>query len=138
MTNTNLTLFSTCKPLKGKDAIHQMNGIGSWRQLGFPVLLLGQDLGVTELAQKHQCKHIPDIEVNENGVPYVSALFEAAFRESSTEFIGYVNSDIILTANYKEQLLNVISLVKGFFCFSFNFFDTIQKFLSGFDGIICA
>src|SRR4030067_285811 len=56
-----ITLFSGPKPFAGPIGLIQDNAIGSWTRLGegAEVLLLGEETGIREAAERHGGRHIP-------------------------------------------------------------------------------
>lgn len=97
-----LTIFATCKPFRGHNAVIQRNAIRSWTLLGndVEVILLGDDEYTAEVAHEFGLRHIGDIPCNEYGTPLVSALFAQAEAAASFDRLCYVNADIILTTDF--------------------------------------
>jgi hypothetical protein len=94
-----LTLFSTPKPFTDPHiAMIQKNAIQSWKQLGeeVEIVLVGEEMGVKEIAQELNVCFIPKVERNEQGTPLVSSIFEQARNLNSSPLLGFINSDIIV------------------------------------------
>jgi hypothetical protein len=99
MSEPLLTLFSTPKPFTDPHiAMIQRNAILSWKQLGgkVEVVLIGDEIGVKELAQELKVRFIPDVRRNEQGTPLVSSIFEQARNVNASPLLGFINSDIIV------------------------------------------
>jgi hypothetical protein len=99
-----LTLFTTCKPFLGEAAQTQENALMTWQALGLPVIICGPEQGAAEAAEKFGARHIPNIELNEKGTPFISSIFSHAEAASTTPWLAYINSDIILTAELVRTL----------------------------------
>ena len=95
----NLTLFTAPKSFTNPHiAMIQRNAIRSWQQLGseVEVLLLGDEEGMAEEAQKLGVSQIKEVKRNSSGTPLISSLFETARRRNSSPLLAYVNTDILL------------------------------------------
>jgi hypothetical protein len=105
-----LTIFSLPKAFTGIYKIIQENAVASWAALEPKpnIILFGNDAGTKSIAQKYNSTHIPDIECSEIGTPYVSYLFKKAASIAKTDYICFINSDIILDPN----LLDVIKVAQ--------------------------
>ncbi len=101
---SELTIFTTCKPFEGVNAVHQRNAICSWHGLGVPVLLIGDEPGVADLAAELGVAHVPHVARNPDGLPIVSDLFEIAEQQAKTRFLAYLNADIILLPGMVDAL----------------------------------
>lgn len=89
-----ITIFSTCKPFTDEEtAFRQTNAIRSWLLTTERVILFGDDVGVGDVAKRHGCIHIPDVQCNEQGRPLISAIFRRVQWESQTPFYCYINAD---------------------------------------------
>jgi len=106
----DLTLFTTCKPFEGLVGVHQENALRSWSRLGLPILLLGDEPGTRKIADELGIKRVVDIERNDNGLPMVSSLFSVARANSATQYLAYLNADIILLPDFYNLVLAVQSL----------------------------
>lgn len=97
-----LTIFSTCKPFEGHSGIIQRNAIASWLRLapGIEVILFGDDPGVADVARDLGICHVPRVETNSHGTPYLSSLFGLAQKMARHDWLCYVNCDIMLTSDF--------------------------------------
>lgn len=93
-----VTLFSIPKPFRGHIGTIQRNAIRSWTLLRSTpeILLLGDDLGTSEVAREIGAKHISHIARNEFGTPLLSDVFSNAEQSATNDVLCFVNSDIIL------------------------------------------
>ena len=107
--NPPVTLFTTCKSFEGENKVMQVNALMSWKELGLPILLIGNDLGTGELAKQINAQHIADVKTNAQDTPLLSDLFARAKSYTNTPLLAYVNSDIIL----KKDFLSVIDIVSS-------------------------
>jgi hypothetical protein len=106
-----LTLFTVPKPFVGHIDVIQRNAIRSWLSLGqqVEILLLGNEIGLSEAASEFGITSLPVTEVAPSGVPLVSAVFDTARRHSSHRLLCYLNADIILLDDFLpavEQVCN--------------------------------
>jgi len=92
-----VTLFAIPKAFTGKNSIIQENAIRSWRSLEpiVEILLIGDDFGVAEAAQRLGVVHIPGVETNDQGTPLLSSAFRLAEEYSQAPLLMYSNCDII-------------------------------------------
>lgn len=104
-----LTLFALPKSFRGHIDVIQRNAIRSWIELRPQpeILLFGDDEGTAEIAQEFGLRHIPNIRRNEFGTPLVSDLFQQAQSAASHDTLCYVNSDIILLADFPQAVERV-------------------------------
>ena len=101
---TLLTLFSAPKPFTNPHiAMIQRNAIKSWTLLeDVEVILLGDEVGLAEVAKELGVKHFLNVKVNESGVPLISSMFEIARENSNGELLCIVNADMILMSDFVE------------------------------------
>jgi len=99
-----ITFFSAPKPFTNPHiAMIQRNAIKSWTALpDVEVILLGDEVGLAEVAKELNVKHIPNVKVNENGVPLISSMVEAARENSNSDLLCIVNADMILMDDFVE------------------------------------
>ena len=90
-----VTIFSCPKPFTGHDAVIQTNALRNWRALGVNIILLGDDPGVAEAAEAHECRHIPGLQKTKYGTPLLSNIFAKAQAACTTPLICYSNADIL-------------------------------------------
>jgi len=88
-----LTVFTTPKPFTGVTAIHQHNAIGSWLALGAEVILFKSD----ELF--NGAYHEWDIRCNENGLPFVDAMYSRAQQLAPTDILVHANADVVFVSD---------------------------------------
>ena len=106
-----LTIFSCPKPFRGHVDITQRNAIHSWLLLDPKpdVILLGDDEGVSQVAQEFGVRHIPDVTCNEFGTPLISSLFEIAEKVATSPLMCYVNADIVFLQDFMEGIRMVLA-----------------------------
>ncbi|CAN2045681.1 O-methyltransferase [Candidatus Magnetomoraceae bacterium gMMP-13] len=109
--NNNISIFAMPKPFKDEHInIIQQNAIKSWTLLNPrpEIILLGDEEGTKEIADKFKIKHIPYIECNEFGTPLLNSIFEVAQFNSLSNILAYINADIILMNDFIEATEKVI------------------------------
>ncbi len=111
-----LSIFTTPKDFSGEFNIIQKNALNSWRALSdeIEIILIGESLGISEVAESILGLHIKDVEKSSHGTPTISGLFQTAQKIAKNNILCYVNADIILP----ESVINVIHAlqhVKGKF-----------------------
>ena len=101
-----LTIFTVPKPFDGHIGLIQDNAIGSWNQLhpDVQVLLLGDEGGIRQAAERLGVRHIGGVRTNEWGTPLVDSVFERARAASDFPHMCFVNSDIILISDLLSAL----------------------------------
>jgi hypothetical protein len=106
-----LTLFAIPKPFVGHIGIIQRNAIKSWTLLRprCEIILLGDDEGTADAAEKFGVEHIAKIARNEFGTPLLNDMFATAQRRASHNLLCFVNADIILTS----ELLRAVERVSA-------------------------
>ena len=112
-----LTLFTAPKPFDREHiALIQRNALRSWLALGpaVEVLLIGDEPGVSEVAQEMGIRHLPEVGRNAHGTPRIDAMFALARRYARAPFLGYVNADILLTSDLLAALRTVAAQVSPF------------------------
>ena len=104
MTVSRITLFSAPKPFTNPHiAIIQRNAIQSWTLLSdVQVILLGNEAGLAEAANELEVKHIPEVELNANGTPLISSMFQLARENSHGDLLCIINADMILLPDFVE------------------------------------
>jgi hypothetical protein len=98
-----MTIFSTPKPFDDPFiATIQRNAIQSWLHLGpqVEVFLLGNEVGLADVAKEFKIHHIPEVERNQWGTPLVRSLFHQARMASASPIMAVVNADIILLPSF--------------------------------------
>lgn len=111
-----ITIFTIPKPFRGHSGIIQENAIASLANLSIQpeILLFGNENGTAEIAQKYGAVHIPDIATNAKGIPLVSDAFQQAQARSSSDYLCYINADIILQEDFIQAIRIVATLQKPF------------------------
>src|ERR1035437_8580715 len=107
-----LSVFSAPKPFTNPHlAMIQQNAIQSWQQLGpeVEVMLVGEEAGLADAAERLGVKYLPDVRRNAQGTPLVSSIFELARNASSSPFLAYVNADILLLPDFVDVTRQVAS-----------------------------
>ena len=104
MTVSRITLFSAPKPFTNPHiAMIQRNAIQSWTLLSdVQVILLGNEAGLAEAANELEVKHIPEVELNANGTPLISSMFQLARENSQGDLLCIINADMILLPDFVE------------------------------------
>ena len=87
-----ITIFTTPKPFTGLADVHQRNAIGSWRALGAEVIVFEGNRSVTK---ELGARHVTGIHCNENGLPFVDAMYTEAQRLAQTDVLVHANADVI-------------------------------------------
>jgi hypothetical protein len=104
-----LTIFATPKAFQGHFDVIQRNAIKSWTKLtpAPQVILFGDSQGTRQVAAELGVAHVPAVEANEFGTPYLRALFDCAEKMSPNHLLCYVNADIILTEGFEQAVAAV-------------------------------
>lgn len=98
------TLFTSTKPFIGHDAITQRNALDNWRALGLRCIVMGDDAGTAEAAQKCGFQHLPEITRTKSGTPFLNDMFEKAQANAETHLVCYINADILLPPTFLTAL----------------------------------
>ncbi|MBE0670308.1 MAG: hypothetical protein IH588_06955 [Anaerolineales bacterium] len=111
-----ITLFSAPKPFTDPHiAIIQRNAIKSWTLLhDVEVILLGEEMGLAEVAKELGVRHIPTVVRNEAGVPLISSMFKLARENSNSELLCIINADMILLPDFVEAAKQAVKLKDKF------------------------
>lgn len=106
---SGVCLFAVPKAFRGLTGVQQTNAVQSWTRLGrdVEIILLGDDEGVADAAQRLSVRHIDALPRNELGTPLVNAAFRAAEEQSQADVMCYVNADIILLPDFVSILRQV-------------------------------
>lgn len=112
-----LSIFATPKAFKGHFAIIQENAIESWTRLEpkCQIILLGNEPGTKEIAQKYNLEHVRDVSCNKFGTPLLPDIFKKAYEKAKFEVLMYVNCDIILTNDLLKTIGKVNKKFPSFF-----------------------
>lgn len=112
-----LTLFTAPKAfINPYIALIQRNAIRSWLQLGseVEVLLLGDEDGMAEEAEKLGVRQIKDIKRNASGTPLISSLFDTARAQNNSPLLAYVNADILLFPDFLSAAQKTLAQTNRF------------------------
>jgi hypothetical protein len=111
-----LTILSTPKAFEGHFGLIQRNAIESWVRLTPrpQIILFGDSPGTRGVAAEFGLEHVPSVETNELGTPYLRALIESGERRARHDLICYVNGDIILTEGLESAVRCASSLPATF------------------------
>jgi hypothetical protein len=111
-----LTLFSIPKPFTGAIARLQRNAVRSWRALSpaVEIILLGEDAGVAEIAREAGAIHIRGVARTEWGAPRVDDVFRRAETAAHHDLLCYINTDIILLADFLGSIRRAADLTGPF------------------------
>ncbi len=92
----------------------QKNAILSWKaQANASVILLGDSGGVREFAHQTGCHHIEVVETNDLGTPLVNDIVRRASEYANTEWVAYVNADIIVPPNLSAVIGSLTPAFNG-------------------------
>jgi hypothetical protein len=114
---STLTIFSAPKPFTNPHiATIQRNAIQSWMELGseVEVILVGEEVGLAEVAAELGVRHLPDVRRNAEGTPMVSSIFDLARQNSSSPLLAYVNADILLLPDFLHSTKQVAQAARTF------------------------
>ena len=111
-----VTLFSAPKPfIDPHIATIQRNAVRSWTLLPeVEVILLGQETGLAEAARELGVMHIPGVACNPSGTPLISSMFQLARRNSHSDLLCIVNTDVLLMPDFVEAARQVMKLKDDF------------------------
>lgn len=102
----NITIFTIPKAFAGIFGTIQRNAITSWTLLKPTpeIILCGNDAGVAKFAREKNLLHIPDIEISEKGVPYLSDVFLKVHQIASNPILMYSNCDMIFLSGFTRTI----------------------------------
>lgn len=103
---TKITAFTIARSFTDPHiAITQTNALRNWREIGIDkTIVFGNREGVADRATELGFTHVPGIRTNEAGLPYVSDAFRQAWALADTEWLMFVNCDIL----FPPYLLDVL------------------------------
>lgn len=113
----SVTIFSAPKSFADPHiAMIQRNAIGSWLSLGNPVevLLIGDDPGIGENAERLGATHLPEVEKNTQQTPLISSIFEQAQVYAQHATLAFVNTDIILMREFLTSIEEIALQKRNF------------------------
>lgn len=105
----SLTIFTIPKSFVGHTGVIQRNAIESWKRLepACDIVLCGDDPGVADVAAELNVQHLPDLERNELGTPYLDSAFKQVRDASDSDLLCYVNADILLLSDFRAALQHI-------------------------------
>jgi hypothetical protein len=112
-----LTVFTAPKPLTDPHInTIQRNAIRSWLEMDedLEVLLIGDEDGISKLANDLEVKHLPDVKKNEHGTPLVSSIFQLAHEYGQADVLMFSNTDILFFPETLQTIESIRSAVNDF------------------------
>src|SRR3989304_5885244 len=112
-----LPLFPAPKPFTNPHiATIQRNAIQSWLHLGeeVEVLLIGDEVGLADVATDLGVRHLPDVRSNQQNTPLVSSIFELARQASQSPLLAYLNADIMVMPDFVTASLKGVTQAERF------------------------
>ena len=92
----DLTLFTVPRAFEAPYDIIQYNAIRSWLEMDVEVMLLHEPgSNVPDVARELGLRSY-EIEVTDEGTPFLPSIFETAFAHAETPLTCYINADIIV------------------------------------------
>lgn len=94
-----LTIVATPGPFVGSKRLDQENALVAWMDAGISqVIYLDNSLNVERVVADYSpvVTHIPDLDKDQYGTPYLRSLFSSAISRSENDYMVYVNSDVFL------------------------------------------
>lgn len=114
----NLTLASVPMPFSGNKLTitHQHNAIQSWCMLNPrpEIILFGNDDGVGNVSKQYGVRHVPQIGKNELGDLSMRSIFRQIDKNSTTDWICYIDTDVILLDDFIPNFNYLVSLLPSF------------------------
>ena len=94
-----ITFF--CSPRAFDDghiALIQRNAIQSWLAIDPKpeILLIGDEFGVSRIAEEFSIRHIPNVETDPRGIPLRSSMCKIAHTEATHDLLCIINADILI------------------------------------------
>ena len=88
----------------------------SWKALGdeVEILVMGDDEGIADNAQELGIRHIPDVICNSWGTPLISSMLSLARENSTSPFLGIINTDILLFPDVLQAIQAAAGKFKKF------------------------
>jgi hypothetical protein len=108
--STPLTLFAAPKPFEGHISTIQLNALASWCRLSPRprIVLVGDEAGVADAAERAGVEHVAHVERNEEGTPLLGSIMAAGERTGRPgAHYCLVNSDILLYPDFLDALARV-------------------------------
>jgi hypothetical protein len=98
-----LTVFTAPKPFTNPHIVTiQRNAIQSWINLGpeVEVLLMGDEIGMSDIAKQFGIRHFPGVKCSDQGTPYINSMFDVARDASDSPYLAILNADIMLMPDF--------------------------------------
>jgi hypothetical protein len=105
-----ITFFSTTKNFDDKNQINQLNAIRSWtigNKYGCEVILFQKSNGIESVTSLPNVHIYEEVRTNENGIPFISDMFDRASTLAKNEIVCFLNADIIVSGEFIEKLLEI-------------------------------
>lgn len=111
-----ITLFSAPKPYNDERIrTIQENAISSWCQLpDVQILLMGQELGLREAAERHGVTYVPEVQRNKSGTPLISSMVQIARERSQSPLLCIVNADMIVMQDFVAAAKTLVQMEPRF------------------------
>src|ERR1700712_3883134 len=108
--NCSISIITVPKPFRGHIGVIQRNAIRSWKQLPVAreILLLGSEEGIAEMVQEVGAVHCPDLKLDSFGTPLLDDIFSKADAQATSDWLCYVNTDIILMPGFGDAVCRAI------------------------------
>jgi len=74
---------------------------------GDEILLYGDEQGVASVAARLGVRHRPDLRLSEYGTPLIGDVFARAQRDARTDWLCYVNADVIAMSDLARAVATV-------------------------------
>ncbi|MDE2292700.1 MAG: hypothetical protein KGL53_11520 [Elusimicrobia bacterium] len=111
-----VTIFTTCKPLRGQARVHQRNALASWSRLRprCRIIIFDEAEGVAEAAREFGAELVTDLPRGPGGRPLMDAVYARVREMSDSEVLCPACSDVILFDDWLESIRRVHSLGRPF------------------------
>jgi hypothetical protein len=112
-----LTIFTAPKPFQDAHInVIQRNALQSWLHLGeqVRVVILGDEMGMAEVAAEYGIQHIKDVRLSSYGTPLIPSIFEQARQAYDHPIQAYVNADILLLPDFLSTAQQVAAQCEQF------------------------
>jgi hypothetical protein len=115
-----LTLFTIPKAFRGHIGVIQRNAIESWTHLQPrpEIILLGNDEGTEDVARELALRHVPQVVCSDHGTPLLSDIFRQLAARATSDWLCYVNADIMLLNDFVAAFEEVRRQVPKFLMIS--------------------
>ncbi len=107
-----LTIFTIPKPFNRENHIDtiQNNAILSWKNMGFEVILVGDDRGIQPQegvrfnAEKSGVEYVENVKLSAQGTPLLNSAFELVRQKTKHKTLCYANADIIFLPDMTDAI----------------------------------